>query len=111
MTDDVIDGRPEDPSECFHCGAEREGHSHLHVYGDWDPEQDGFTRRPAMEPLCQNCWQKRYNRVAGAYWESTMGTRSGTSSRRVRAVLSPISSTCSSAVGRSFASSTANYGA
>jgi len=69
MSDDGIDGWPEDPSECVHCGREREGHSHLHVYGDWGPEQDGFTRRPGVDPLCQDCWQERYNRVAGAYWE------------------------------------------
>ncbi|WP_254810637.1 hypothetical protein [Natronosalvus amylolyticus] len=57
------------PSECHHCGATREGHSYLVLYGDWNPERDGFSRAPIAEPVCRSCWREDYQRTVGAHWE------------------------------------------
>lgn len=57
------------PSECRRCGATRDGHSYLLLYGDWDPERDGFSRPPETRPLCRSCWREHYDRTVGAHWE------------------------------------------
>lgn len=63
------------PGECQWCGTDREGHSYVVLYGDWDADQNGFSRPPCTEPLCQSCWQEHYERVAGAYYEVPDGDR------------------------------------
>ncbi|ADD07739.1 virus protein phiCh1-VP78 (plasmid) [Natrialba magadii ATCC 43099] len=62
---------PDNPpvGTCIRCDAEREGHSYLLLYGDWDADRDGFSRPPITRPLCRSCWNERYDRLAGAYYE------------------------------------------
>jgi hypothetical protein len=57
-----------DLNECQNCGDERDGHAYLLVFGDWNPDQSGFERPPAMRPLCSDCWTEEYGRTTGAHW-------------------------------------------
>lgn len=58
-----------DPTTCLHCDREREGHSYLVLYGEWDPDRAGFARAPGTKPVCRACWQERYARTVGAHYE------------------------------------------
>ncbi|MCG1008247.1 hypothetical protein [Halorubrum lacusprofundi] len=57
-----------DLNKCKRCGDERDGHSYLLVFGDWNPDRSGFERPPGMRPLCRDCWTDEYARTSGAHW-------------------------------------------
>lgn len=58
-----------DTTSCHHCDRDRDGHSYLLLYGDWDPDRDGFSRAPVAEGFCRDCWKEDFQRTVGAHWE------------------------------------------
>jgi len=67
-----------DLNKCKRCGDERDGHSYLLVFGDWNPDRSGFERPPGMRPLCRDCWTDEYARTSGAHWSIDDPQRVGT---------------------------------
>lgn len=58
-----------DTTTCVRCGTARADHSYVVLYGDWDPDRDGFTRPPGVRPLCESCWRAHYDKVPGAHYQ------------------------------------------